>query len=346
MGELPCFGVFSQQTLGPNSVESPGHVRAIDGDLHAAIGRKEPRHREVGQRVPRSTAFGMGELLWSKSICATDVRLNQREHQTLGNLRQLGSQVCASAVAGRENFFFDRCHPMYTPRLRPRSCLHRALQQGLHRLGQLPRTAFEDACRDEGGAVFAETSRHSQAGDGRLEVKALGTLCVGVALSRKLVGEKVSLPLRIQHPSALAGLERRHAADLGFAFRNFLCLLPPQLGSRPKTTHLSGRYERCSRDKPQQALRCTQESFPSHEMSLLLPAWRQQGPRNDHSTIDGVVSGIHDLAERRMAVCDPLGRSGRGLVSDVIPTCVSMRVLEPLPVVVCEQPHLALGHDL
>ena len=180
---------FLQHTLDPNSVESPGHVRARDGNFHAAIDRKEPRHREVGQRVPRPTAFGVGELVWSKSNCATDVRLNQREQQMLGNLRQLGSQVYAYAVAGRENgfLFADGYHPMNTPRLRPRSCLYHALQQGLHRLGQLLRAAFEDACRDEvgtNGAFVAETSKHShallrcRAGDGRLELNALGTLCV------------------------------------------------------------------------------------------------------------------------------------------------------------------------
>ena len=227
---------FLQQTLGPNSVESPGDVREIDGDFRAAIERKEPRHREVGQRIPRSTAFGVGEPVWSQSNCAAGVRLNQREQQTFGNLRQLRSQVYASAVAGRENVFLfvDGYRPMYTPRLRQRGCLCHALQHGLHRLRWLPRAAFEDACRDEvgtGGAVFAETSKHShalplcRAGDGRLELKALGTLCVGVAphtrelaLSRKRVGEKVSLPLRNQHPSALAGLERRYAPDLGFVF--------------------------------------------------------------------------------------------------------------------------------
>ena len=141
------------------------------------------------------------------------------EQQTLGNLRLLGSQVYASVVAGRKNGFLlvDGYHPMYTPRLRPTSCLDHALQQGLRRLGQLPRAAFEDACRHEvrtRGAVFAETSKHSRAvlhcraGDD-LELKALNTLCAGVAAqTRELVSEKVGLALRIQHPSALAGLER------------------------------------------------------------------------------------------------------------------------------------------
>ena len=63
---------FLQQTLSPNCVESPRHLQATDGDFHAAIERMERRHREVGQRVPRSTEFGVGELVWSTSTCATD----------------------------------------------------------------------------------------------------------------------------------------------------------------------------------------------------------------------------------------------------------------------------------
>ena len=104
---------------------------------------------------------------------------------------------------------------MFTPGLRPRCCLCHALQQRLSRLGQLLREAFEDTCKHEvetNAAVVTESDNHShallhrRAGDGRLEHKALGTLCVGVAaqtrklaLSRKSFSEKVSLALRIQY---------------------------------------------------------------------------------------------------------------------------------------------------
>ena len=120
---------------------------------------------------------------------------------------------------------------MFTPGLRPRCCLCHALQQGLYRLGQLLRAAFVDACRHGVGtsaAVVTETSNHShallhrRAGDGRLEHKALGTLCVGVAaqtrklaLSRKSYSEKVSLALRIQCPALHARVGREHALSIG-----------------------------------------------------------------------------------------------------------------------------------
>ena len=180
--------------------------------------------------------------------------------------------------------------------------------------------------------VFPETSKHShallhcRAGDGRLEFEALDPLCVGVlvqtrelAPSRKRVGEKVSLLLRIQHPSALAGLERWNAANLGFVSHNFWCLHAPQLESRPKTTHFLGGTSGAVVISHRKPCAACESRF------LLTHAARLASTRATERSFN---------------------HGGRGLVSDVIPTCVSKRVLEPLPVGVSEQPHLSLGHDL
>ena len=76
----------------------------------------------------------------------------------------------------------------------------------------------------------------------------------------------------------------------------------------------------------------------------------QQEPRNDLPTTDertcateGWSVGLHDLTERRVESATHWAASD---VSDVIPTCVIKRLLEPLPVGILEGPHLALSHDL
>ena len=102
----------------------------------------------------------------------------------------------------------------------------------------------------DGGAVVAKTSKHSHA---LLHCRAtaawssrLGPLCVRVAaqtgelaLSRKVVSEKVILALRIHQAPSLV-LSAGMLPTPHFVFHNFLCLLHHRLGSWPKTTHFLG----------------------------------------------------------------------------------------------------------
>ena len=84
---------FLQQTLGPNSVESPRHVRAVNGDFHAAIATTSggrPAHPALSDPWCGQTGLVQKQLY---------VRLNQREQQALDNVRQLGSQVYSFVVA-------------------------------------------------------------------------------------------------------------------------------------------------------------------------------------------------------------------------------------------------------
>ena len=208
-----------------------------------------------------------------------------------------------------DSWVVDGYYPMNTPRLRPRGCLYHALQQLLHRLVELSSqrpasTAMH--CSSVGQATAVWCSRlwaHS--------VLELRHRRGGLALSRKRVSEEVGLVLRIQHPSVLAGLERRYAANLGFAFHNFLCLLPPQLGSRPKTTHFLGGTSGVvviSRRKPCAA---RESRFLLERCPLCCPLGVNKGhgtiiqPRMGNLRDRRVVSGIHDLAARRMVSLRP-----------------------------------------
>ena len=75
--------------------ESLGHVHSKDGDFHAAIERKKPRHHEVSQPVSRSIAFGVGEVV---TVQYSTVQYSTAQHSTAQHSTAQHSTAQHSAV--------------------------------------------------------------------------------------------------------------------------------------------------------------------------------------------------------------------------------------------------------